>query len=160
MTIDNGKKHMLTNYKNDSAVVNSDHRPLVMDVQLEVSPTKKMKEEIFDFKDTHSQTIFHEITSNTEAFTDCIDTMQHVSKQATTWMNTVKSYCKRAFNTFRIRTRKLKPSKADCLIGKRNKFLKQGNIEQASILDALIAQTIFKENRTKAFMLKKIHGQG
>ena len=54
-----------------------------------------------------------------------------------------------------IRTRKIKVSKADCLIGKRNKFLKQGNTEQASILDAQIAQTIFKENRAKAFMFKK-----
>ena len=151
---------MLTNYKTGDSAVNSDHNPLIMDVQLEVQPTKTIKEEILDFKNLQSQISFNAITSNTQAFTDCLDPLQPVSQQATSWMKTVQSHCKRAFKTIRIRTKNIKPSKADCLIGKRNKFLKQGNIEQASILDAQIAQTIFKENRAKSFMFKKYMDKG
>ena len=160
MKIDNGKKHMLTNYKHGFAAVNSDHRPLIMNVQLEVPPTKKIREEILDFKNPKSQIIFNEITTNTKAFTDCIDTMQPLSEQAKSWINNVKSHCKRAFKTIRIRTRNIKLSEADCLISKRNKFLKQGNTEQANILDAHIAKIIFKENRAKAFMFKKYMDKG
>ena len=79
MKIDKGKKHMLTNYKYGYAAVSSDHRPLVMDVQLEVPQTKKIRKEILDFKNSKSQIIFNEITTNTKVFTDCVDTMQPVS---------------------------------------------------------------------------------
>ena len=43
MQIDNGKQHILTNYTRGVKAVNSDHRPLVMDVMLEVPPTKNRR---------------------------------------------------------------------------------------------------------------------
>ena len=160
MQIDNGKQHILTNYTRGVKAVNSDHRPLVMDVMLEVPPTKKQKVEVFEYKDTTSQMKFYEITSKTEIFTDCVDSMQSVSEQGKSWLRHVKSYCKRAFKTIRIRTMTIKPSKADRLIGQQNKLFKNGYRLQAESLDAEIATTIFKENRSKALMFKKFMNQG
>ena len=83
MKIDNGKSHMLTNYKNvvkGGVAVNSDHYPLTMNLKLEVAPHKKNKVEIFNFSDTSAQAAFKELTSNTTAFTDCFKNVCSVEK--------------------------------------------------------------------------------
>ena len=73
MKIDNGREHTLTNYKKGSKAVDSDHRPLVMNIKLEVPPTKISKVEILDFKDVGSQMKFSEITSESQVFTECFE---------------------------------------------------------------------------------------
>ena len=82
-----------------------------------------------------------------------------MQQQANKWMNTIKSHSSIAFKRIRIRNRGIKPSKADCLISKRNKLAKQGNNDEAAVLDAQIATIITEENRSKALMFKKIHKQ-
>ena len=139
--------------------VNSDHKPLVMDVMLEIPPTKK-KIELLDYKDTNSQMKFHEITCKTNIFSDSIDSMQSVSEQGNSWLRNVKAHCKRAFKTIRIRSQQIKPSKADRLIRQRIILLKKGDNLQAERLDVKIANMIFQENKTKALMFKKYMNQG
>ena len=95
MKIDNGKQHTLTNYQKGSLGVNSDHKLFVMEVQLEVQPHKKEKVEILDFKDTSSQIKFRDITSKTEEFTKCIESVGNVSEQATNWLKLVKMHLRR-----------------------------------------------------------------
>ena len=146
MQIDNGKDYILTNYRRGVKAVNSDHKPLVLDVMLEVPPTKKQKIEILDYKDINSQMKFHEITSKTDIFTDSIDSMQSVSEQGNSWLRNLKAHCKRAFKTIRIRSQQIKPSKADRLIRQRIILLKKGDNLQAERLDVEIANMIFQEN--------------
>ena len=95
---------------------------LTMELKLEVLSKKKIKVELMNFKDRASQEICTEIPSSTEVFSN----VQPVLKPADTWIKLVKAHCKKAFKGIRIRKQTLKPSRADKLISKRNKFIKQG----------------------------------
>ena len=92
---------------------------------------------------------FNEITSKIEIFSDCVNNMQSVSEQGKSWLRHVKAHCKRAFKTIRIRTKTIKPSKADRLIGQRNKLFKNGYRLQAESLDAEIFTTFSKKTEAK-----------
>ena len=158
MKIDNGKTHILTNYHNiDStgSAVNSDHFPLTMEVQLETEPQKRDKIEVFNFKDINSQLAFKEITSNTEEFTNTVNKVSTLSKDANNWLRVVKSHCSKAFKKIRIRTRNIKPSTADRLISERNKLVKNGQIDKSRSLDVKIARMISEEGRKKANMFQQ-----
>ena len=158
MKIDNGTTHTLTNYFNmdsDGKPVNSDHFPLHMEVKLESAPIKKEKVEILNFKDSLGQIVFKELTTNTTAFTDCVQNVHKMSNGAQKWMSTVKSHCYRAFKKIRIRKRKIQPSAADKIITQRNKLVKQGRLNESRHLDVKIAKIISEEGRNKAFMFRK-----
>ena len=122
------KLNTLTNHKRGHCAVNSDHIPLVMNVKLEVQPSKKQKVEILDFKNPDSQQVFFNMTSDTSEFTDFVNNVENVSEQATKWLSILKTHCMKSFKKIRIRSRTIKPSKADRMIGQRNKLMKQGEI--------------------------------
>ena len=104
--------------------------------------------------------MFCDMTSKTEAFTDCVEGVENVSGQANNWLRLLKTHCKKAFKKIRIRQRTIKPSKAERLIGQRNKLLKQGEIQKAHSLDVTIASIISEENIKKALMFKKYMNKG
>ena len=158
MNIDNGKKHILTNFNNtnrEGIAVHSDHFPLTMEVKLEAFPDKKKRIELLNFKDPAAQQIFKDMTSNTEVFTKCFNNVHNVSKSAQEWIGNVKSHCKKSFKKIRIRSRTIKPSGADKMITERNKLVKQGRLEESRKLEVKITDIIAEEGRTKAFMFKK-----
>ena len=62
--------------------VNSDHFPLHMEVKLQSAPIKKEKIEVLNFKDSLGQIVFKELTSNTSAFTDCVQNVHSKSDRA------------------------------------------------------------------------------
>ena len=97
LQIEDGKEHMLTKFKKGEKAVNSDHKPLIMDVLLKVPPIKKAKVEIIDFKDTNSQENSKKSQSETTNFTNYPDSLQPMHQQANKWLNTLKSHCCRAF---------------------------------------------------------------
>ena len=107
LKIEDGKDHILTKYKKGVNSVNSDHKPLVMEVLLKVSQSKNIELEITDFKDINSQENFKEITSETQVFTNCAKSLQPMQQQANKWMNTLKSHCSIAFKRIRIKNRSL-----------------------------------------------------
>ena len=147
----------MTNFssaKDGGKAVESDHKPLVMEVKINVPATRKEKVEIMNFKDKASQELFKEITTETQAFTKCFQNRRPVLEQADIWFKTVTSHCQRAFKLIRIRTKKIKLSAADALISQRNKLVKNG-VNDTSDLDAKIAIIISKEEMKKAVMFKK-----
>ena len=157
MKIDSDNKHTLTNFhavKETGKATQSDHNPLLMEVQLKFPPTKKVPVKVFNFKDKHSQKIFREITSETKAFTNCFINVQLVLKQTERWINTLKTHCKKVFKIIRIRTRNIKPSGADKLITQRNKLIKQGKKDTLSLF-VKIAEIISKECMQKPLMFEK-----
>ena len=110
MKIDDGKEHILTNYKKGAKAVDSDHKPLVMNVMLEVTPVKRTKIKNIRLLGLKFTNKFSEITSKSEEFTDCVNNVLPVSKQANNWLRTLKAHCQKAFKTIIIRSRKIKPS--------------------------------------------------
>ena len=76
-------------------------------------------------------------------------------QQCDVWLAKVKAHVKQSFKKIRIRPVKIRPSAADGLIKKHNLLLKQGYIENSSLVDAQIAKTIAEEGRMKATMFRK-----
>ena len=99
LKIDNGSNHTLTNYscaKEGGKAVESDHKPLVMEVKIDIPAQRKEKIEIMNFKDKASQEVFKDITTKTRAFTQCFSTKLAVLEQAYMWLKLVKAHCRRA----------------------------------------------------------------
>ena len=158
MKIVDSRHHTLTNYSmlnKKAEAVSSDHAPMIMEVKLEAVSEKKLKIEIPNFEDKESQLQFKKNTSETNLFTQCFNTMQPVWKQSEVWLSHVKTHIKKSFKNIRIRSRRIKPSASDRLIGQRNKLLKQGKTQEAKIIDGQIAKVISEEGRNKALMFKK-----
>ena len=127
-----------------------------MEVNIELAPIKnKKKVEILNFNDKNGHNLFKKLTSETNEFTKCFDGKEPLLKQCNKWIQTVMSYCKRSFKTIRIRSNKIKPSKADKLINKRNKLYKHGNVEKVKSLDQQISTILANEGRDKAQMFKQ-----
>ena len=114
-----------------------------------------LKIEIPNLNDTESQIKFKQNISNTTTLTDYFKTEQNLLQQCDVWLAKVKAHVKQSFKKIRIRPVKIRYSAADGLIKKRNLLLKQGDIENSSLVDAQIAKTIAEEGRMKATMFRK-----
>ena len=159
MKIDNHKQHTLTNFKEGEDSVDSDHLPLVMKVNLQTVTKKKERIEILDINNKKQQQTFKINTSETEDFTNCFKGPETVLEQCGQWISTLKSHCKKSFQTIRIRPKRIQPSKADSLINKRNKQLKLGKYDQVKLMDENIAQIVAEEGRAKAKMFERYSDQ-
>ena len=161
MVIDESKKHILTNYKqvrNNGKATDSDHFTQYMDVNLEFKNEKPVRQEIFNFKDTKSQEIFKNLTSETTAFTECFEGEVPLLQKVEKWRKVLQSYCKKSFSKIRIKKPKTdKISKPlSVLIDKRNKLLKQkGSSFENDRISKLIADIEAQENRNK--IMKSFH---
>ena len=155
MEIIDHRDHNLTCFKTKSKAVNSDHAPLLMEVELKSRPTVKEKVGIPNFNDKLSQLKFKESTSDTAQFTECFECMQPLLEQSNQWLSNVKAHVNKSFKKIRIRPWKIRPSKADRLIAQKYRLQKQGKIYQSELLDAQIAITITEEGRLKGNMFRK-----
>ena len=95
MEIDNHKNHTLTNFKQGEDSVDSDHLPLVMNVNLETVTKKTEKIEILDTNNKKQKLNFKINTTETEDFTNCFKGPETVLEQCGQWISTLKSHCKK-----------------------------------------------------------------
>ena len=166
MEVDDKKKHVLTNYtqvKRGGRAVDSDHVPLELKLDLKHIPTKPARVVLYDNKNRDGQKRFKDLTSETQEFTDCFNSLQPLLDQCDDWLSSVHSYCEKAFPLVRIRARQIKKSSADDLIKKRNVLVKKmenGSINKSEEMkkieiDNEIAEILAKEEMTKAQKFKQ-----
>ena len=134
MVVDEENKFVLTNYKTarqKGRAVDSDHKTLYLDLDLQIINEKPIRRELFNFKDQKSQAAFKIQTSKTEDFTEFFKNDQSVFEQIESWRKILKSYCARAFKKIRVTGRKTtKPLNKEMteLINQRNKLLKMKKV--------------------------------
>ena len=155
MTIDEEKKHILTNYqnfRNSGKAVDTDHFTEFIDLEIETVNEKPMREEMFNFKDIKAQEVFKNITTNTEAFTNCFNDDKPIEAQIENWRKTLKYFCHKAFKKIRIKRKGPRPiDKRICdLINKRNALVKsKASGEEIENIDMIIADREASYNREK-----------
>ena len=74
MIIDNNRQYTLTNYKgakHGKKAVDSDHMMLCITINLNITPQKPQRLQLFDFKNKNGQVLFKKLTSETKQFTNC-----------------------------------------------------------------------------------------
>ena len=166
MHIDENKQYILTNYsqvRKGRRAVDSDHVPIEISIDLKVIPTKPTRQVLFNFKNEQGRKLFQEITTHTNQFTKCFESMQPLQLQCEQWDKMVMSHCKKAFPKIRVRSRKIKGSGADKIIQERNILKKKqdesktNTVEDIQIIDMemKINNILAEEERNKSHRFKK-----
>ena len=165
MNIDEEKQDIPTNYtqvRKGGKSVDSDHVPLHINLNFKIIPTRPTRIIFYNFKNEQGRDTFRNLTSCTNSFSKCFESMQSLQVQCETWKHTLMSYCKKAFPKIRVR-RKTKPSAADTLVKERNLLKKKqddkksNNIEDLKLieLEEKIADILAEEEMSKINQLKK-----
>ena len=138
MTIDENKKHILTNYKSVKSrnkATDSDHFTEYIDLNLEIVQEKPVREELFNFKNKEAQIKFKELSTKTNEFTDCFkDKKVPILKQVEKWRQVLKKFCFKAFKKIRIKKKKMSnPLNQDMtnMMNKRNNFKKEVRLQRS-----------------------------
>ena len=164
MKIDSDRKHILTNYnrvKKGGNAINTDHLTTTLKVNLKVTPEKPIKVEIFNFNDPKGKEKFKTSTTSTNEFSNCFMNNKPVHIQVQDWLSILMIHCKNAFPKIRIRSKNIKPSKANSLIDKRNKLaITNDHSEEIKKITEDIAEILKEEQRSKAHIFKKYCDQG
>ena len=156
MKIDEKGENTLTNFsafKRAGKVIETDHNPLYLEVQLEFSTSKPERVEFFQFKNLDSQLLFKRLTTETSEFTNCFDDNAPLEVQAKKWRKTLTSFFHKSFKKVRILNKtKKKNSKLFSLMEARSKLKKKKELdereeEEINNLEALISEECEEENR-------------
>ena len=70
-------------------VIETDHNPLSLEINLKFSRVKQERMEMFCFKYKDAQNEFKHLTTNTTEFTDCFKDYSPFENQAAKWRKTL-----------------------------------------------------------------------
>ena len=170
MKVDEKREHVLTNFnsvKSAGRVIESDHNPVILEVNLEFSQIKPVRINVFQFKNKESQKELKKMTTETSEFTDCFKTDLDFEVQAKNWKKVLTKFFHKTFKKIRIRN---KPKPDTSSIGKlmekrrhlKNKQdLKEEEEEELINLEMMIAEACEESNRSKVIEnFKDISGDG
>ena len=100
MKVDEKREHVLTNFssvKKVGRVIESDHNPVILEVNLEFSPIKPERIHVFQFKNKESQKEFKKMTTETSEFTNCFNNNLPFEVQAKNWKKVLTKYFHKSF---------------------------------------------------------------
>ena len=166
MEIDEAKLNIPSNYtqvRRGGRVVDSDHVPIEMNLDLKILPTHPIRSTIYNFKSQQGRDTFKKLTSETNDFSKCFQSTQSLQVQSELWKQTLESYCQKSFSRIRLKKRKTKLSSADNLIKERNILKKKQEENQTDQLEDLkineleetIADILAREEMSKINQLKQ-----
>ena len=98
--IDEKREQVLSNYskfKQMKRVIESDHNPIFLYLNLQFSKLKNESITIYQFKNIESQQLFKKLTSITSKFTDCFSNELSFEEQTTKWRNVLETFFKKSF---------------------------------------------------------------
>ena len=104
-------------------IVESDHNPLFLHLDLLFSKLRNERIEVFQFRNKESQAIFKTLTSNTSEFTECFQNGLSFQEQSTNWRQLLDKYFNKSFKKIRITNKKSKKhSEINLLMERRRIF--------------------------------------
>ena len=85
MNVDDNGLNIATNYtqvRRGGKSVDSDHMLIEMNLNLKLVPTKQTRNIIFNYKSQPGRQLFQELTSSTNDFANCFNSMQSLQTQS------------------------------------------------------------------------------
>ena len=158
MKIDEKREQVLTNYskfKQIKRVIESDHCPVFLHLNLQFSRLKCERITVYQFKNSESQQLFKILTSNTNDFTDCFSNNLSFEEQTTKWRQVLETYFKKSFKKIRITNKQSKKnSQIGILMERRRTMNKKDDLtdkdeEELTGLESDIASMCEELNRKK-----------
>ena len=111
MTIDNDRKHIVTNFrgvKKGGKAIDTDHSTITLKLNLNIVHEKPSKVELFNFRDKASQERFRLNTTETTDFSKCFMSSKSVNLQSQDWIEVLMTQYTKAFPKIRIRKSNIK----------------------------------------------------
>ena len=158
MRVDEKRENALINFKaakQIKRVIESDHNPVILDLNLIFSGIKPERVEVFRFKDKEAQILFKQLTTNTTDFTSCFENNLDFEVQANNWRKMLDNYFHKAFKKVRISNKQPKKDYAIYELMEKRKMLKkkqnqtEDDEEEISNLELAIAEKCQEINRNK-----------
>ena len=121
MAIDENRDFDLTNFnskRGKSCPVESDHNPIILDMNISYSKPVKQRIEIYSLKHLESQQVFKEITSKSTMLSKCFTNGNDLKQQVESREKNLTFAISQSFKRIRI-TDSIKTSESDKLIEKR-----------------------------------------
>ena len=150
-------RDIFSSVKKAGRVIESDHCPISIDVNLKFSDRKPERVEIFDFKNNESQLEFKKLTTNTTVFSDCFKNELPFEAQAFKWRRVLTEFFHKSFKKIRISNKPKRKSKIVEFMERRQKLKKKSVLsvisekeeEEIRNLELMIAEACEEENRKK-----------
>ena len=105
MIVDEEKNYALTRYFKKNGVncrKDSDHNTLVLDMKITIEKIRKERTEVFNFRNSECQKVFHQITNQSEKLINCFDNNQTLSQQCNKWFKELNSIFHQSFKKIRV----------------------------------------------------------
>ena len=158
MTVDEKRETVLTNYslvKKVGRVIESDHNPVKIEVNLSFTKAKPERIDIFQFKNRFSQQEFKRLTTDTTEFSDCFKNNISFENQAMNWRKVLTKFFQQSFKKIRITNNPVKNKSSIVLLMDKRMYLKKKQIlsddeeDELVNLEVKIAEACENENRKK-----------
>ena len=140
MKIDEKKINGLTNFhpaKMGRKVIESDHNPMIMELDLTYCKKKSERRELFNFKNEECQQTFFNLTNQTNKFTECFQDGNPFEKQATNWWKILNDFFHQSFRKVRISEKKIEETMVDKLMRERKELKKRIDQNDEDLEDKL-----------------------
>ena len=125
MEVNGDGKYNLTNFKAkkyNGCATESDHKPVILVLDLTVPPEKPERTQFNNMKDIDGQMRFYNMTSNCNKLTKIFSTDDTFQNKASRWDKLVNKHIYQSFPIIRHKKRKFKKDEVGFLIEKRRKL--------------------------------------
>ena len=122
MIVDEKKNYALTRYFKKNGVncrKDIDHNTLVLDMKITIEKMRKERTEVFNFRNSECQKVFHQITNQSEKLINCFDNNQTLSQQCNKWFKEFNSIFHQSFKKIRMGG-KIKETEFSSLMKRKN----------------------------------------
>ena len=134
MLIDEEGEFSLSNIeqiKKNGRIIETDHNPLIVDFDIEISSRKPVREEIFNLKNKDCQELFRQETEENQKLISCFENNLPFSVQGSNWNKLFNSILYKCFKKVRVVNNKKKAqSETNQLLHERIKLKKQTRSEK------------------------------
>ena len=158
MEVNHDGKHNLTNFKAKKYSGNtteSDHKPVIIVLDLTVPPEKPERTQFNNMKDIEGQMRFYNMTSNCNKLAKIFSRDDTFQTKASLWDKLVNKHIQQSFPIIRHKKRKFKKDEVGFLIEKRRKLIQ--NPESSKMRMKLNGWKLSQKQRTNIQRKLKKH---
>ena len=124
MKIDSKRENPLTNFhglNRNQKIIESDHNKMELILNIQVPVIIQRREEVFNFRDTDGQYLFHNMTNNSSKLRNSFKSGSSFEDQSSQFQKTLQGVFHQTFQKVRGTKRKPMPTELDLLMNERKK---------------------------------------
>ena len=121
-------------------VKDSDHNPLIMELNMKYFEARSERVELFNFKNTECQEVFTNLTNQTKKLIECFSNENSFQSQSKAWFKTLGSCFQQSFKKIRVTEGRVKDNPIPQMLRNRKEIklkMKNGEEDLEEVLEKL-----------------------